>query len=96
MDSGQPTSSQLEATSSELENLALQCKAKQSEVAGDEEMATKSSTYVMREGKPMSILRLVADVLQKIVSFKDIVREKEEALQGHNSIESLQTFQQSF
>ena len=82
LDSGQPTSSQLEATSSELESLALQCKAKQSEVAGDEEMATKSSTYVMREGKPMSILLLVADVLQKIVSFKDIVREKEEALQN--------------
>ena len=82
LDSGQPTSSQLEATSAELENLALQCKTRQAEVAEDEKMATKSTTYVMREKKPMSILLLVADVLQKIVSLKDIVQDKEESIQN--------------
>ncbi len=79
--SQQPSAEDLEAASLELDELALQCQTRKTEGSDDEQTAARSKTYVLRDGKPMSILLLVADVLQKIVKLKDLVRVKEQQAQ---------------
>ncbi len=81
IESGPTSISELETVSSELDNLAVQCQTRKAEGSDDEHMAAKSKTYVMQNGKPMSILLLVADILQKIVGLKDLVRNKEQQVQ---------------
>ncbi|CAB4070178.1 SYNE1 [Lepeophtheirus salmonis] len=74
------SSEELEIAGSELDNLAVQCQTRKSEGSDDEEIAVKSKTYVIKSGKPMSILLLVADILQKIVDLKNFFGEKEKQL----------------
>ena len=78
---GQPSQRELENASSELENLAVQCQTRKSEGSDDEETAAKSKTYVMQNRKPMSILLLVANILQKIVDLKSVLGKKAQQLQ---------------
>ncbi len=82
IESGQTSSpADLEGATAELDNLAVQCQTRKAEGSDDEQMAAKSKTYVIQGGKPMSILLLVADILQKIVHLKDLVRIKETQIQ---------------
>ncbi|QQP31637.1 Nesprin1like [Caligus rogercresseyi] len=71
---------ELETAGSELDNLAVQCQTRKSEGSDDEEIAVKSNTYIIQAGKPMSILLLVADILQKIVELKNFFEEKDKQL----------------
>ena len=81
IENGQASAAELESASSELDNLAVQCQTRKAEGSDDEQMAARSKTYVIQGGKPMSILLLVADILQKIVALKDLVRDKEQQMQ---------------
>ena len=83
IDSHQTTSKEVETVLSELENLAVQCQTRKIEGADDEESSLKSNTFVLDKEthKPMSILLLVADILQKIVSLKKAIEDKK----GHQN-----------
>ncbi len=81
IENGQTSGGELESASAELDNLARHCQTRKAEGSDDEQMAAKSKTYVIQGGKPMSILLLVADILQKIVTLKDLVRDKEQQMQ---------------
>eukprot|EP00095_Tigriopus_kingsejongensis_P001452 maker-scaffold207_size258870-snap-gene-1.17 protein:Tk01452 transcript:maker-scaffold207_size258870-snap-gene-1.17-mRNA-1 annotation:"PREDICTED: nesprin-1-like" len=70
----------LEIALAELDSLAQQCQSKKNDGANDEEMAAKSKTYVIQNGKPTSVLLLVADILQRIVQLKDMIEAKEDKL----------------
>jgi hypothetical protein len=81
VESSKTTATELEVASAELDHLAEQCQTRKIEASDDEQTAAKSKTYIIQAGKPMSILLLVADVLQRIVGMKDLVREREVNLQ---------------
>ena len=78
IDSHQTTPKEVETALSELENIAVQCQTRKIEGADDEETNLKSNTFILdREThKPMSILLLVADILQKIVILKKAIEDK--------------------
>merc|ERR1712038_1022628 len=78
IDSHQTTSKEVETVLSELENLAVQWQTRKIEGADDEESSLKSNTFILDKEthKPMSILLLVADILQKIVILKKAIEDK--------------------
>ena len=78
IDSHQTTPKEVETVLSELENIAVQCQTRKLEGADDEEASVKSNTFILDKEthKPMSILLLVADILQKIVILKKAIEDK--------------------
>merc|ERR1711868_282956 len=87
IDSHQATPKEVETVLNELENIAVQCQTRKLEGADDEELSVKSNTFILDKEthKPMSILLLVADILQKIVILKKSIEDKK----GHqNDIET--------
>lgn len=78
IDSHNTTPKEVETALSELENIAVQCQTRKLEGADDEETNLKSNTFILdREThKPMSILLLVADILQKIVILKKAIETR--------------------
>ena len=83
IDSHQSTGKELDTVLSELENIAVQCQTRKLEGADDEETSVRSNTFVLDKetNKPMSILLLVADILQKIVLLKKAIEDKK----GHQT-----------
>ena len=78
LDSPQTSPSEVETIVGELENIAVQCQTRKIEGSDDEVASVKSNTFIIDKDtqKPMSILLLVADILQKIVGLKKIIEEK--------------------
>ena len=76
--SQQASPKELETIASELENIAVQCQTRKIEGSDDEEASMKSNTYIVDKEtqKPMSILLLVADILQNIVQLKKMIEDK--------------------
>ena len=76
--SHQTATNQMETLALELENIAVQCQTRKIE-GGDEEAASaRCNTFILdgENGKPVSILFLVADILQKIVRLKKLADER--------------------
>ena len=78
IDSHQTSPKEVETLLSELENIAVQCQSRKLEGGDDEEASVKSNTFILDKEthKPMSILLLVADILQKIVILKKAIEDK--------------------
>ena len=78
IDSHQTAPKELETIVGELENIAVQCQTRKIEGADDEEASVKSNTFIIDKEthRPMSILLLVADILQKIVKLKKSIEEQ--------------------
>merc|ERR1712013_975863 len=78
IESHQTSQKELENIISELENIAVQCQTRKIEGGDDEEASVKSNTFIIDKEthKPMSILLLVADILQKIVTMKRAIEDK--------------------
>ena len=78
IDSHQTTPKEVETALIELENIAVQCQTRKIQGADDEETNLKSNTFILdwETHKPMSILLLVADILQKIVILKKAIDDK--------------------
>ena len=78
LESHQTSANEVETIVEELENIAVQCQTRKIEGSDDEEASVKSNTFIIdsETQKPMSILLLVADILQKIVSLKKTIEEK--------------------
>ena len=76
--SQQATPEELETIASELENIAVQCQTRKIEGSEDEDASMKSNTFIVdkESNKPMSILLLVADILQNIVQLKKLIEDK--------------------
>ena len=76
--SHQTSPSELETIASEIENIAVQCATRRLEGAEDEEAAARTNTFIIDKetGKPMSILLLVADILQSIVRLQKLIEER--------------------
>ena len=72
---------ELETLKMEFQYLTIQCWTHKVEGVDDEETATKSKKYVIKLGMLMSILLLVADILQKIVALKKLMEHKGKKMQ---------------
>merc|ERR1712226_1240545 len=77
VESHQTTPTEVDTIVGELENIAVQCQTRKIEGSDDEEASVKSNTFIIDQDthKPMSILLLVADILQKIVGLKKKIEE---------------------
>ena len=76
--SHQTSPDELETIAGEMENIAVQCQTRKIEGSDDEEASMKSNTYIIEREtqKPMSILLLVAEILQNIVKLKKLIDDK--------------------
>ena len=87
LESHQTSPKEVETIVDELENIAVQCQTRKIEGSDDEEASVKSNTFIIdsETQKPMSILLLVADILQKIVGLKKVIEEKKGKLSNVES-----------
>merc|ERR1712071_183515 len=78
LESHQTSPKEVETIVDELENIAVQCQTRKIEGGDDEEASVKSNTFIIDKEthKPMSILLLVADILQKIVAMKRAIEDE--------------------
>jgi len=82
LQSSRSTLKELDVISSELDNLAVQCQTRKLEGADEERISAESKMYIMDKNKPMSILILIANILEKIVGMKKEQKKKEQSLQN--------------
>ena len=73
--SHQTSQAELETIAGEIENIAVQCQTRKIEGADDEEASSRTNTFIIDKdsNKPMSILLLVAEILQNIVKLKKLI-----------------------